>query len=136
MDRIVTRITVANNVDVRKAAHGVLALDAVRRVELSAVISGRTKYLVLPESVGKQLGLPNPQSSLVRFADGRIEFREMVEEARVDLAGRHGTFRAILEPHRTDALIGAIILYDLDLLVDCSNLTLYPRDPKQITSDV
>ena len=36
---------------------------------------------------------------------------------------------AIVEPKRTEALIGAIVLEALDLLVDCSREQLIPRDP-------
>jgi hypothetical protein len=50
--------------------------------------------------------------------------------------GRRGTFRAILEPDRTDALIGAIVLAGLDLLVDCHIQSLHPRDPDQIIAEI
>jgi hypothetical protein len=36
---------------------------------------------------------------------------------------------AIVEPKRTSALIGAIVLEQLDLLVDCQRQRLIPRDP-------
>ena len=34
------------------------------------------------------------------------------------------------------ALIGAIVLEDLDLLVDCTNQRLVPRDPKYVVSEI
>jgi hypothetical protein len=43
---------------------------------------------------------------------------------------------AIVEPARESALIGAIVLEDLDLLVDCANQRLVPRDPNQIISEI
>jgi hypothetical protein len=42
---------------------------------------------------------------------------------------RHGTFTAVVEPKRTSALVGAIVLEHLDLLVDCPRQRVVPRDP-------
>lgn len=50
--------------------------------------------------------------------------------------GRSSVFNAIVEPGRNSALIGAIVLEDLDLLVDCTSQTLRPRDPNQIISEI
>ena len=41
-----------------------------------------------------------------------------------------------MEPKREDVLIGAIVLEDLDLIVDCVTQTLQPRDPKQYTAEI
>ena len=51
-------------------------------------------------------------------------------------AGRESIFNAIVEPDRESALIGAIVMEDLDLLIDCTAQRLVPRDPKQIISEV
>ena len=50
-------------------------------------------------------------------------------------AERDSVFNAIVEPARDSALIGAIVLEDLDLMVDCTGQRLVPRDPKQIISE-
>jgi len=42
---------------------------------------------------------------------------------------RHDTFTAIVEPKRTTALVGAIVLKALYVLVDCQRQRLIPRDP-------
>ncbi len=60
----------------------------------------------------------------------------LAEGAYVQLLGRHGTFGAIVEPKRTTALIGAIVLEDLDLLVDCTAQRVIPRDPSGETFDI
>jgi hypothetical protein len=49
--------------------------------------------------------------------------------AYVELLGRGDTFTAVVEPKRDSALIGAIVLEALDLLADCKNQRLVPRDP-------
>jgi hypothetical protein len=45
-------------------------------------------------------------------------------------------FSAILEPDRKDALIGAIVMEELDLIVDCTKNEVRPRDPDQIISEI
>jgi len=52
------------------------------------------------------------------------------EEKWARIPCRHGTFTAIVEPKRETALIGAIVLEDLDLLVDCQKQRVVPRDPR------
>jgi hypothetical protein len=52
------------------------------------------------------------------------------------LEGRSSVFKAIVEPDRTEALIGAIVLEDLDLIVDCTRQKLVPRDPGGIITEV
>lgn len=136
MGIVIAPISVFNNRDIIMAANGSLPPDQVRGAQLQALVDTGANWLVLPESLATQLGLPLTKPMLVRFGDGRLEFRNVAEQVRVEVAGRQGTFRAILEPNRTDALIGAIVMEDLDLLVDCGNRTLQPRDPKQWTGNV
>jgi hypothetical protein len=85
--------------------------------------------LVLPPGVVNQLGLRAGDKINVRYADGRRARRRRAEGAYVELLGRHDTFTAIVEPKRTTALVGAIVLEALDLLVDCQRQRLIPRDP-------
>jgi hypothetical protein len=51
------------------------------------------------------------------------------------LQGRDSIFKAAVEPKRDTALIGAIVLEDLDFLVDCEKQRLVPRDPRFIVSE-
>jgi hypothetical protein len=64
------------------------------------------------------------------YANGRRAQREGAEAVYVQLLGRHETFTAIVEPKRKTALVGAIVLEDLDLLVDCTTQRVVPRDPR------
>jgi hypothetical protein len=50
--------------------------------------------------------------------------------------GRQDIFSAIVEPTRKEAMIGAIVLEDLDFLVDCQNQRLVPSDPRFIISPI
>ena len=129
-------IEVANNDDMALARRGMLLPAQVRRETIQGVVDYGATRLVLPEEVVKRLGLPLGGLIKVRYADGRRAKRKAAEGVYVQLLGRHGTFRAVVEPKRTTALVGAIVLEDLDLLVDCTAQRVVPRDPTGETSDI
>ena len=128
--RFSVEIEVANYGDLALMNRGLLPPDQVRKESLQAVVDSGATKLVLPQAVVKRLGLPMGDKILVRYADGRRVRREGAEGVYVQLLGRHGIFTAIVEPKRTTALVGAIVLEDLDLLVDCSAQRVVPRDPR------
>ncbi len=114
----------------------VLPSDRVRSVEIQGVVDTGSQYLALPESVVSQLDLPPLENVRVRYADQRSAVRSQVGQVQLTLLGLPGLFRAMVEPHRTTALIGAIVLEDLDLLVDCTRQIVYPRDVDGIVAEV
>jgi predicted aspartyl protease len=128
--RVSIELVVANNDDMVRAKDGTLAKGKVRRLTIRGVVDSGANKLVLPGKVVKELGLPLAGKVKVRYANGQSAIRDMAEGVHVELLGRHGTFRAVVEPKRDTALVGAIVLEDLDLLVDCPNERVVPRDPK------
>ena len=134
--RFSAEIEVANYEDLVLARRGLLPEGQVRREKIEGLVhSGATK-LVLPEAVVKRLGLSLGNPIKVRYADGRRATRREVKGVFVQLLGRDGTFTAICEPKRDTSLIGAIILEDLDLLVDCVTQRVIPRDPAGATYEI
>jgi|SRR5579875_1532127 len=136
MGKINVEIALANNRDVQMFEGGSLAAEKVRRAWIRGLVDTGASHLVLPANVVKQLGLPEIRTSTVRYADQRKKCRRIVDQVQVELLGRRGTFKAVVEPERTDALLGAIVLEDLDLVPDCRTQTLQPRDPKQILVEI
>ncbi|HKI20275.1 MAG TPA: hypothetical protein VKA15_20465 [Isosphaeraceae bacterium] len=45
-------------------------------------------------------------------------------------------FTAVVEPARTAALIGAIVLEELDFVPDCARQALLPRDPSGLFAEI
>jgi len=127
---------VANYADLIRAQDGTLPPDLVRRETIQGVVDSGATRLVLPQAVVKRLGLPPGNPILVRYADGRRAQRAGAEGVYVEVLGRHGTFTAVVEPRRKTALLGAIVLEDLDLVVDCTAQRLVPRDPRSLTSEI
>ena len=91
---------------------------------------------MLPEAVVKRLGLPLSTAVNVRYADGRRAKRRAVKGVFVRLLDAIAHSRPSCEPKRETALIGAIVLEDLDLLVDCVAQQVVPRDPRGETFEI
>jgi predicted aspartyl protease len=120
---------VANYDDLVRVRDGTLPPDRARRQTIRGIVDSGASRLVLPQSVVRQLGLPMGGTINVHYADGRAAKRREAGAAWVKILGRHSTFPVVVEPRRQTALIGAIVLEDLDLLVDCHTQQLIPRDP-------
>jgi predicted aspartyl protease len=133
--RFKVEIELANNDDMAAARRGDLAPDKVRRAKILGVVDSGATRLVLPTAIAKQLGIPVTGKVKVKYANGDVATRDRVEGVFLELLGRDGIFKAALEPKRDTALIGAIVLEDLDFLIDCTTGRLYPRDPKYIVSE-
>jgi predicted aspartyl protease len=136
MGRVTVDFVLSNYLDLVQVQLGTLTPDKVRRVVVQGVVDTGAARLVLPESVVNQLQLPRSGQTAVRFADHRKATRDMVTNAYVELLGRGSVFNAIVEPNRTDALLGAIVMEDLDLIVDCAAQKVKPRDPDMILTEV
>lgn len=134
--RFAVDFEVANGDDLALARRGSLPPDQIRRAKLKGVIDTGAARLVLPEWVVEQLDLPDAGKTIVRYADHRRTERRVVQQAQVYLLGRTDAFKAIVEPDRDDALIGALVLETFDLLVDPFQERLLPRDPAMILSEI
>jgi predicted aspartyl protease len=135
MGRFAVEFEVANLRDVYLAESGHLKPSEIRRLRLQGVVDSGATRMVLPKSVVQQLGLKETGKIGVRYADGRKAIRPTVDDVQVELLGRRGVFSASVEPRRKTALIGAIVLEDLDFLIDPAHQRLVPRDPKMVISE-
>lgn len=127
---------VANNEDLIRAKDGRIQPQEVRRMMIRGVVDPGATRLVLPESVVKRLGLESIGKVRVRYADRRSAKRDKVQQVFLEILGRQGTYTATVEPKRRSALVGAIVLEDLDLLVDCTHQRLVPRDKRFIITEI
>jgi predicted aspartyl protease len=130
LDRPRAEMELTNSGDMALARAGLLQPAKVRRVQVMGVASPRTTRLVLPQSIVTELGLPVDGTAWVRYARKRKVARPFVRGVELKLFGREGIYSAIVEPTRADALIGMIVLNDLDLIVDPRTQKLRPRDPR------
>jgi len=134
MVKVTCKLT--NNSDASLAAAGAIPPVQVRSVQVEGLVDTGAVRLVLPATVVAALGLPQSAEVRVRYADDRTATRPVVTNVLLELEGRTGIFTAIVEPDRKTALIGAIVMEDLDLLVDYSRQVVHPRDPDIVTSTI
>jgi clan AA aspartic protease len=114
-----------------------------------------TGELVIPRGTIERLGLRQSAAVMAGLADGTRVVLETYScivqwfghERIVEVVGNDGQFpllgvgmlrdrRLEIEPDRLDALIGAIVLEELDLLVDCTTQTLRPREADSILTEI
>jgi predicted aspartyl protease len=136
MGRFSVQFVVANNRDVVRLSPGDRIPGQVKHITLSGTVDSGAARLVLPQRVVDELQLQPDGETTVRYADQRRERRLLVSNVWLELLGRHGVFSAVVEPDRNDALIGAIVLEELDLLVDCTTQSLHPREPDSILTEI
>jgi predicted aspartyl protease len=134
--RFSVQFEIANQEDEVKAKAGLMKPEQVRRKRLSGVVDTGATRLVLPATVAAALGVPVVGRVKVRFADGREDERQIVGMVTVEIAGRSSVFTAVVEPGREDALIGAFVLEELDLIPDCGRQALVPRYPGGIFAEI
>ncbi len=134
--RFSVQVELANNRELTLADAGFLPHDQVHRTTVSGVVDCGAARLVLPPSAVAALGLSPTGKTMVKFADGRRVPRATVTDVQLEYGGRSGVFSAVVEPGRSHALIGAMVLEELDMLPDCTNGVLVPRDPNIIITEV
>jgi predicted aspartyl protease len=136
MGRIDVTVKLANYEDVRLKEKGKLGSQRVRTADCMGVVDTGAARLVLPKRVADELELSPAGTANVRYADQRKAKRQMVKNVWLELNGRSSVFSAIVELKRETALVGAIVLEELDLVADCTTQSVHPRDPRGIVSEI
>jgi predicted aspartyl protease len=136
MGRFSVEVEVTNDEDVYRANAGIIPQAEIRRARVRGVVDTGATRLVIPEALADQLGLGISGTTQVRYGDGQTAERAIVQRIRLAYGGRESIFSAIVEPGRESILVGAIVLDELDFVVDCIAQRLVPRDPNQIISEV
>ena len=136
MGRVTVQVPMANYWDVMRAKEGQIPSSEIRRTTVPGIVDSGAARLVLPPSVVDELKLPQDGETGVCYADQRTARRPTVRNVWLELCGRGSVFTAIVEPSRKDALIGAIVLEELDLIIDCTRNEVRPRDPDRIISEI
>jgi predicted aspartyl protease len=134
--RFSVEFEVTNYEDVVQARKGSLPAEQVRRARITGVVDTGATRLVLPALVVAALGVRETGQVTIRLADGRRESKTVVGDVQVEIQGRSSVFTAVVEPGRADALIGAIVLEELDFVPDCTRQALVPRDPSGLFAEI
>ena len=118
MERVMTRLKLTNTNDLHDAKRGVIAISAVRSIEIEGLVDTGATMLTLPEDVVAPLGVPVLGRRKVRDACGLVIEVPWVGNLRLEILGREMTTDALVLPAGATPLIGQIPLEALDLMVD------------------
>ncbi|MEM1240115.1 MAG: hypothetical protein AAGI45_09775 [Cyanobacteria bacterium P01_H01_bin.26] len=113
------------------ARRGELAEEQVRQLTVSAMADSGTLMLSLPQSVCTQLGLDILGEADAELADGSVVQFNIAGPVEVRFQNRRTTVEALVVLNKTDVLLGAIPMEDMDLLIDPKQqkLVLNPKSP-------
>lgn len=120
MGRVIVKVSVENEADAREAADGGRADEAVRRIEVEALVDTGATFLCLPESMVEQLGLRFHRMRDTRTVVGVMSMK-IYSGAAIEVEGRACNVEVMALPEGRQALIGGIPLLTLDLWVDTAN---------------
>ncbi|MFQ3597236.1 MAG: hypothetical protein SNJ66_02735 [Chloroherpetonaceae bacterium] len=113
-------------------------LTQSRAIELDAKIETGATLLVLPGEVADELKFPFVRKTPVKYADESRAEKDVVGAVELEICGRKAWFEAIVEPKKSYALVGAIVMETLDLIVEPRSLGVYPnpRSPEAPLTEI
>ena len=118
MGRVVTKLKITNHADTVNVRTGLVQADAVRAIEIEALVDTGATMLALPEDVVRSVGAEPQGTRRVRDARGITIEVPWVGGLLIEILGREMTCDALVIPEGATPLIGQIPLEGLDLIVD------------------
>ncbi|MDW8438702.1 MAG: hypothetical protein RMM16_11800 [Chloroherpetonaceae bacterium] len=106
--------------------------------ELDAKVDTGATMLVLPGEVATLHQFPVSRKTSVKYADESRAEREVVWGVEIEICGRKAVVEAIVEPKKSYALVGAVVMETLDLIVEPRSLGVYPnpRSPEMPMTEI
>ncbi|MBM3838139.1 MAG: clan AA aspartic protease [Verrucomicrobia bacterium] len=132
MGEIAVRVELENFVDRALQEEGRLQEDKVRRHSMDAVADTGAVMLALPQDVVEKLGLRSRRRVVVSYADDRRDERPVAGAVTIKIGDRAMTTECIVRPPLSEALIGQVVMEELDLIADPQRQTLTPRPESPI----
>ena len=113
-----TEITLKNAYDEGNAREGLIKLDAVRSITITAVADTSYIHLVINEDLCQKLCLTYIGERIVHIADGQRIRCKIAGVVDVYWKNRHTACPALVIPGAKSVLLGLIPLEGMDLMVD------------------
>lgn len=127
MGLVMAKIKLINFEDALAAERGLIAVEAVRTVELEALADTGAIETAVPEGIVETLGLPIIRRNRYTVADGRKVELPIAGMVSIEVLGRRVQTEIIVLPRGSRALLGAVELEKMDLVV-------VPRSGEVITN--
>ena len=127
MGEIIVDIHIENLHDRGLSQGGHLPEDEIRSTTVPAVADTGAVMLALPQDVVDLLGLQPVRTINTTFADGRRGELDVAGPLSVRIGDREMPTDCIVLPVGAEALVGQVVMEQLDLIADCVAQTLGPR---------
>jgi len=95
--------------------------------EIDAKIDTGATMWVLPGDVAALHQFPVSRRISVKYADESRAEKDVTWGVELEICGRKAVFEAIIEPKKTSALVGAIVMETLDLMIEPRSSGVYPN---------
>ncbi len=95
---------------------------------MDALVDTGAVVLALPRDVVDFLGFDIFDQAVATLAPGETTSLDVAGAVEVEVSGRRMRTDCFVLPPAGEALIGQIVLERLDLIADCNQGTVYPRD--------
>lgn len=115
MGKITEKVLIINFGDILMISKGMLKEDAIGTEEVEAVVDTGAAFLCLPPDVIEKLGLMYSHSRRIITANGEVS-RRIFSGANIIIQGRETEMSVMENDRTTSALIGYLVLEDLDLV--------------------
>jgi len=125
--RISVEIELENYLDKGMALKGYIKESEIRRAKVKALVDTGAVLLMLPQDLVEELGLEYLRRAIVRYADERLEERDVAGVVIIKIGKRIMSTDCIVGPPRSEPLIGQIVLEGMDLIIDPVEQKLTPR---------
>jgi predicted aspartyl protease len=104
----------------------------IRRLKIEAIVDTGAVMLMLSQDVVDKLGLKYRRKVVVSYANEMREQRDVAGVVTIKIGDRFMNTDCIVGPPLCEALIGQVIMEELDLIPDCQRQTLSPRPESPI----
>jgi clan AA aspartic protease len=127
MGLVYADIKLTNVDDLALAKRKIIKKEAVRFMEVVAMVDSGTYMMAINETVKAQLGLDITDTQQAQLADGQVIELNVVGPIEVRFANRRTICEAIVLPIDGEILLGAIPMEAMDVLI-------HPREQKLIVN--
>lgn len=132
MGEIKVKIELENFVDRYLYSEKKIQENEIRKYDTEAIVDTGAVMLALPQDVIEKLGLKILRTVIVSYADERKDERPVAGPVSIKIGDRFMITECVVMPPLSEALIGQVILEELDLIPDCQKQTLRPRPESPI----
>lgn len=106
--------------------------NEIKKYNMDAIVDTGAVMLALPQDVVEELGLESVRTVVVSYANEEREERQVAGPVTIKIGKRFMNTDCIVGPPLSEALIGQVVLEELDLIADCQQQTLSPRPESPI----